>query len=229
METLFHEMGHAIHSFLARTSLQNVAGTRCATDLAELPSTLMEYFAADPAVLSLFARHYETDEPLPFELVAERLRYSKRFEGLDTENQILLAMLDHELHSSLAAKSDFDSTAIFHEIQRRHGNLSPDPPGTRWQGFFGHLFGYGSTYYSYLFDRVLAEHVWKVVFSSGKRGAALDRENGEQLKENLLKWGGSRDPWKCLAGTLKDERVADGDEKAMALVGSWGTRSTFKE
>jgi intermediate peptidase len=229
METLFHEMGHAIHSFLARTSLQNVAGTRCATDLAELPSTLMEYFAADPTVLSLFARHYETDEPLPYALVAERLRYSKRFEGLDTENQILLAMLDQELHSPLASKPDFDSTAIYHSIQRQHGNLPPDPPGTRWQGFFGHLFGYGSTYYSYLFDRVLAEHVWKVVFSSGSKGAALDRANGEQLKENLLKWGGSRDPWRCLAGTLRDERVADGDEKAMALVGSWGTRSTFKE
>jgi len=82
---------------------------------------------------------------------------------------------------------------------------------------------------SYNFDRVLAEHVWKVVFTSGGKGAALDRANGEQLKENLLKWGGSRDPWRCLAGTLRDERVADGDEKAMALVGSWGTRSTFKE
>lgn len=229
METLFHEMGHAIHSFLARTSLQNVAGTRCATDLAELPSTLMEYFATDATVLSQFARHYETDEPLPYELVAERLRWSKRFEGSDTENQILLAMLDQELHSAQASKPDMDSTMIYHDLQRMHSNLPPDPPGTRWQGFFGHLFGYGSTYYSYLFDRVLAEHVWKVVFSSGDNGAALDRANGEQLKENLLKWGGSRDPWQCLAGALKDDRVADGDEKAMALVGSWGTKSTFKE
>lgn len=228
METLFHEMGHAIHSILARTSLQNVAGTRCATDLAELPSTLMEYFAADPTVLAQFARHHQTDEPLPFELVAERLRLSKRFEGMDTENQIVLAMLDQELHSPRALSSDFDSTAIFHAVQRAHGNLPPDPPGTRWQGFFGHLVGYGSAYYSYLFDRVLAEHVWRVVFDSGRGGAALDRDNGERLKENLLKWGGGRDPWRCLAGTLRDERVAEGGEEAMALVGSWGTRSTFK-
>lgn len=229
METLFHEMGHAIHSILARTSLQNVAGTRCATDLAELPSTLMEYFAADPTVLALFACHHETDEPLPYDLVAERLRLSKRFEGSDTENQIVLAMLDQELHSSRALEPGFDSTAIYHGIQRAHGNTPADAPGTRWQGFFGHLVGYGSTYYSYLFDRVLAEHVWRVVFASGRGGAALDRANGERLKENLLRWGGSRDPWHCLAGTLRDERVADGDEKAMALVGSWGTSSTFKE
>ncbi len=228
VETLFHEMGHAIHSVLARTSFQNVAGTRCATDLAELPSTLMEHFAADPSVLALFARHYATDEPLNYDLVADRLWESKRFEGSDDENQIILAMLDQECHSARAAQPAFDSTRIYHELQEAHGNLPADLPGTRWQGFFGHLFGYGSTYYSYLFDRVLAERVWKVVFSSGQGGGALSRENGEHLKESLLKWGGSKEPWRCVADALRDERVADGDEKAMALVGSWGTSSTIK-
>ena len=225
LETLFHEMGHAVHSILARTSFQNVSGTRCATDLAELPSTLMEYFAADPAVLSIFARHYETDEPLPYELVAEKLRQSRRFEASDTENQIILAMLDQELHSGRSLGGQFDSTAIYHDLQHRFGNSPADPPGTRWQGFFGHLSGYGSTYYSYLFDRVLAQRVWKVVFSSGRDEASLQRHNGERLKEGLLKWGGGRDPWKCLADVLGDERLADGGEGAMALVGSWGSTS----
>jgi len=229
LETLFHEMGHAIHSILARTSFQNVAGTRCATDLAELPSTLMEFFAADPTVLALFARHYETDEPLPYKLVIDKLRQSRRFEASDTENQIILAMLDQELHSPLAFNPRLDSTDIFHGLQHKYGSLPPDPPGTRWQGFFGHLAGYGSTYYSYLFDRVLAQRVWNVVFASGQNGAALGRENGEQLKENLLKWGGSRDPWKCMAGTLKDDRLTEGGEEAMALVGSWGTSSDLEK
>lgn len=229
VETLFHEMGHAIHSILARTSLQNVSGTRCATDLAELPSTLMEHFCADPEVLRLFARHYETDEPLNYQMVVDRIRQSRRFEGTDNENQILLAMLDQEYHSPRAAGGSFDSTEVYRGIQLEYGNTPVDPPGCRWQGFFGHLFGYGSTYYSYLFDRVLAERVWKEVFSSGQNGAAISRENGEQLKEGLLKWGGSRDPWRCLADALKDDRVADGDEKAMALVGSWGTGATVKE
>lgn len=229
METLFHEMGHAIHSILARTSLQNVSGTRCATDLAELPSTLMEHFCADPEVLRLFARHYQTDEPLNYQMVVERLRQSRRFEGTDNENQILLAMLDQEYHSAHVASNTFDSTEVYRSLQLEYGNTPPDPPGCRWQGFFGHLFGYGSTYYSYLFDRVLAERVWKEVFASGQDGAAVTRENGEQLKEKLLKWGGSREPWRCLADTLRDDRVADGDEKAMALVGSWGTGATVKE
>lgn len=228
METLFHEMGHAIHSVLARTSLQNVAGTRCATDFAELPSTLMEHFCADPSVLALFARHHETDQPLPYQMVAEKLRIFNRFEASDRENQIILAMLDQRYHSLAVTDGDFDSTKIYLDLQREFGKLPADPPGTRWQGFFGHLFGYGSTYYSYLFDQVLSERVWRIVFSAGQDGAALDRENGERLKENLLKWGGSRDPWRCLSDTLEDERLIDGDEKAMRLVGSWGIKDDLQ-
>ncbi|KAI1341532.1 peptidase family M3 [Xylariaceae sp. FL0016] len=224
METLFHEMGHAIHSILARTSLQNVAGTRCATDFAELPSTLMEHFSADPTVLSLFARHYKTDAPLPYQMVADKLCVFNRFEASDRENQILLAMVDQQYHSPIVHERNFDSTDVFHNLQQEHGMLPSDPKGTRWQGFFGHLYGYGSTYYSYLFDQVLSERVWRVVFSSGQSGAALDRANGERLKENLLKWGGSRDPWRCLSDTLRDDRLIDGDEKAMRLVGSWGIK-----
>ncbi|RSL65434.1 hypothetical protein CEP54_004243 [Fusarium duplospermum] len=224
VETLFHEMGHAIHSILARTSFQNVSGTRCATDFAELPSTLMEHFAADPTVLSLFARHWRSDQPLPYELVAERARLTKRFEGIDTEHQIILAMVDQAYHAPDVANLGFDSTAVFHDIKGRFAHGPQDPPNTCWQGFFGHLHSYGSTYYSYLFDRVLAERVWRVVFKAGDNGAAISRENGERLKENLLKWGGGRDPWTCLAETLQDERLAPGDEKSMALVGSWGIK-----
>ncbi|CAK7235235.1 Mitochondrial intermediate peptidase [Sporothrix bragantina] len=223
VETLFHEMGHAIHSVLARTSLQTVAGTRCATDLAELPSTLMEQFAADPAVLALFARHYETDAPVDYEQVAEGLRRARRFEGLDDENQIVLAMLDQAYHGTTPVGNQ--STDIFHTLQRAvmAGNGPVDPRGTCWQGFFGHLFGYGATYYSYLFDRVLAERVWRVVFAGGQNGGALQRENGEHLRDSLLRWGGGREPWRCVSDTLRDGRLAAGDETAMAIVGSWGT------
>ena len=107
-------------------------------------------------------------------------------------------------------------------MQKRYASPPLEAPSTRWQGFFGHLHGYGSTYYSYIFDRVLAERVWKVVFKAGLDGGAVDRRNGERLKESLLKWGGGRDPWACLAAALGDERLAAGDDKAMALVGSWG-------
>jgi intermediate peptidase len=224
VSTLFHEMGHAIHSILGRTHLQNVSGTRCATDFAELPSVLMEHFAADPSVLALFARHYESDRPLPYEMVAEKLAVDKRFEGADAENQILLSMVDQAYHSSLPLNPSFNTTQIYHNLQKAHGVLPVDPPGTSWQGFFGHLFGYGSTYYSYLFDRALAKRVWQVVFQSGQGRASVNRENGERMKEGVLRWGGGKDPWKCLADVLDDGRVERGDEKAMGIVGSWGVR-----
>jgi intermediate peptidase len=226
--TLFHEMGHAIHSILGRTSLHNVSGTRCATDFAELPSVLMESFASDPAVLSLFARHYETDQPLPYELVSNKLALDKRFEGIDTENQILLSMTDQAFHSSLPLSSGFNTSKVYQDLQRMYGELPADPPGTSWEGFFGHLFGYGSTYYSYLFDRVLAKRIWKVVFASGQGGKSIDRGSGERMKESVLKWGGGRDPWKCLSEVLDDGRLEDGTEKAMAVVGSWGVKTCAK-
>jgi intermediate peptidase len=68
---------------------------------------------------------------------------------------------------------------------------------------------------------VLAERIWQVAFNSGRDGASIDRENGERMKEKVLRWGGGRDPWQCLADVLDDGRVSNGDEKAMAVVGGW--------
>ncbi|KAK0102516.1 Mitochondrial intermediate peptidase [Cadophora gregata] len=222
VSTLFHEMGHAIHSILGRTNFQEVSGTRCATDFAELPSIIMEHFAADPSVLALFARHYETDKPLPVEMIAEKLALDKKFESVDTEHQLILSLLDQACHSHLALNPSFNTTEVFHSLQRQHGVMPPDPAGTCGEGFFGHLFGYGGSYYSYLFDRVLAERIWQQVFSGGREGGGLARENGERFKDEVLKWGGARDPWKCLAGVLREERVESGGKEAMQLVGSWG-------
>jgi intermediate peptidase len=131
-------------------------------------------------------------------------------------------MVDQAYHSSLPLNPAFDSTQIYHALQRRHGVLPVDPPETCWQGFFGHLYGYGATYYSYLFDRVLARRVWQKVFNDGKERGSVDRENGERMKESVLRHGGARDPWRCLSDVLRDERVKDGGEQAMQLVGSWG-------
>jgi intermediate peptidase len=225
VRTLFHEMGHALHSFLGRTALQNVSGTRCATDFAELPSVLMEHFASCPDVLALYARHWDTDAALPMSALEQRLAIDTRTQPAETEAQILLAMLDQEYHSSLPLSSDFDSTKVYHDVYNTYASI-PEPAGTAWQGFFGHLFGYGATYYSYLFDRAIAGKIWSDVFQRTGKGAggSVDRENGERYKNEVLRWGGGRDGWKCVAGVLGDATLAEGGEGAMKEVGRWGVR-----
>lgn len=114
--------------------------------------------------------------------------------------------------------------------------------GTAWQTQFGHLYGYGATYYSYLFDRAIAGKIWSSLFARGRTNSnnaaaadsnnaaaaaaedILSREGGEAFKEKVLKWGGGRDPWEMVGdviGGAEGEQVARGDEKAMELVGRW--------
>lgn len=221
VRTLFHEMGHALHSILGRTALQNVSGTRCATDIAELPSVLMEHFAFCPHVLGLYARHWETDAPLPTQALEHRLAIDNRNQYAELESQIQLCMLDQAYHSSLPLDPTFDSTQTYHAIHNAYASV-PEPAGTAWQGFFGHLFGYGATYYSYLFDRALAAKIWGDVFRAGEAGASLDRENGERYRREVLRWGGGRDGWECLGGVLGMPELRDGGERAMKEVGRWG-------
>ena len=254
MQTLFHEMGHALHSVLGRTAMQNVSGTRCATDFAELPSVLMEHFATDPDVLALFARHWQTDEPLPYEAVEVSLALDRLFEGAEIEGQLILAMVDQRYHSSMAAQADFDPSTIYHALQRLYATI-PEPPQSTWQGMFAHLFGYGATYYAYLFDRAIAGKIWRDVFQRRSNhhdlpgnlllqhghdsrnddrdgngdgvggegnGGPLNPEAGHRFRQELLRWGGSRDGWTCIAAVLGDESLALGDESAMAKVGQWG-------
>ncbi len=99
----------------------------------------------------------------------------------------------------------------------------PEPRETCWQGFFGHLYGYGATYYSYLFDRAIAARVWKEVFSR-EIGGAVDRGAGQRFRDEVLRWGGARDGWRCVAGVLGDEELGAGGREAMAKVGRWGVR-----
>ncbi|EDU45721.1 mitochondrial intermediate peptidase [Pyrenophora tritici-repentis Pt-1C-BFP] len=189
----------------------------------ETQPVLMEHFAFCPHVLGLYARHWETDAPVPTAALESRLAIDNRNQYAELESQILLCMLDQVYHSPIAADPNFNSTKVYHDVYSKYASV-PEPAGTAWQGFFGHLFGYGATYYSYLFDRALAAKIWKDVFQHNGQQGSLDRENGELYKNEVLKWGGGRDGWQCLAGVLKDEKLAQGGEEAMQEVGKWGIK-----
>jgi intermediate peptidase len=236
VRTLFHEMGHAVHSILGQTPLQSISGTRCSTDFAELPSVLMESFATAPEVLSLYARHWKTNEPLSESMMRsmeqDRNAHGSIYGAVENEAQILMALVDQAYHSipSDQAANGIDTTDIYHKVTNQYSSL-PDPddirPRTSWQGFFGHLYGYGATYYSYIFDRAIANKIWQDVFLSGS--AAVDRAAGERYKNEVLRWGGGRTGWQCVAGVLgednpsnADGRLVEGRDEAMREVGRWG-------
>uniref|UniRef100_A0A665U2T8 Mitochondrial intermediate peptidase n=1 Tax=Echeneis naucrates TaxID=173247 RepID=A0A665U2T8_ECHNA len=195
MENLFHEMGHAMHSMLGRTRYQHVTGTRCATDFAEVPSILMEYFATDYRVISQFARHYETGKPLPESMVARLCESKKVCGAADTQLQIFYAALDQIYHSKPQNRS---TTEILKEMQQKFYGL-PHIPNTAWQLRFSHLIGYGAKYYSYLMSRAVASMVWRQCFVQDP----LNRDMGERYRREMLAHGGAKEPMLMVEGMLQ--------------------------
>lgn len=199
VDNLFHEMGHAMHSMLARTRFQHVTGTRCATDLAEVPSILMEYFASDPRVVSVFARHYQTGEPIPYNMAQSLWQSRYHFAASDMQLQVFYALLDQRYHSKHPLGKS--TTEILAETQNENYGL-PHVPNTAWQLRFGHLVGYGAKYYSYLMSRAVAAWAWQEVFKDNP----FSRVAGEKYRSELLSHGGSV-PAKDLVSSFLQKEV----------------------
>lgn len=200
LETLFHEFGHAMHSLLSRTEFQHLSGTRATLDFVETPSHLFEYFAWDHQVVSEFARHYQTDAPLPAAMM-QGLRASKKmFAAMDTQTQCLYSMLDLQLFGQypLPCKPP-TTTQMLLELQNS-STLVPHVSGTFWHTRFGHLIGYGAGYYSYLYARVFAADIWHTIFVGSR--SPLNREAGERLYQKLMFHGGAKDPNDILVDML---------------------------
>jgi len=124
--------------------------------------------------------------------------------------------LDQKYHSTEALSARFDSTGALANLYDTKG-LIPHVPGTSWQTQFGHLFGYGATYYSYLFDRTIASRVWAKLFSADP----LNREMGEKYRQEVLSYGGGKDPWLMVSALLNAPELASGDAEAMREIGKW--------
>lgn len=220
VNTIFHEMGHATHSMLARTKLHNLSGTRCLTDFVELPSVLMELFSVDPRVLCRIAKHHITGENLPEQLFLAHKEKLNVLQHTEVFMQSKMALLDQVLHGEIvkdfsdsATLERFNSTEIYHDLESDL-KVFADRWST-WHGKFPHLFSYGAVYYSYLFDRAIADKLWNGLFKNDP----WSRAAGEKYIQSILKWGGTRDPWLCLADALDDEQLSKGDANAMAIIG----------
>lgn len=209
VQTLFHEMGHAIHSMIGTTDLHNVAGTRCATDFVELPSILFEKFASRPEVLSMMKPELDSQS-----FLQKQSKIDAASQNCEVWYQLTLSFLDQALHSNPFDRLQ-SSQLVANEVAK-DCTLYPNTPITdqfsQQYAHFGHLISYGATYYSYLFDRCLAAMVWETCFEQFNQWD----KGGRQFKEHVLQWGGSRDCNDCMEDLLG--RSFDHGEVASYLV-----------
>lgn len=189
VRTLFHEFGHLLHHVASRVEVPERGGTNVAWDWVEVPSQIMENWTWRREALDLFARHYETGEPLPAETL-ERLGAAQRFMGGWSQmRQLSFANLDLELHRSWDAE-----TPVMEWAARA---LRPFVPSDRFVErhllpSFAHLFGggYASAYYSYLWSEALEADA----FSRFEAEGVLNGETGRAFLDAVLSQGDRRDP-----------------------------------
>ena len=188
--TLFHEFGHALHGLLADGNYSTLTGTNVAQDFVELPSQMMENWALAPEVLPTYARHVESGEPIPPELV-EKLQRAKQFnQGFATTEYLAASILDMDWHtlteSVVQDAMDFEAASM-----ERIGIIPEVVPRYRTP-YFGHIFSgeYAAGYYSYIWAEVLDADGFEVF----KEAGLFDPDVARSYRENILAAGGSEEP-----------------------------------
>jgi len=192
VRTLFHEFGHALHGLLSDVRYPSFSGTSVPRDFVEFPSQVNEMWLLHPDVLANYARHHETGEPIPAELVA-RLREARRFgEGFATTEYLAACLLDQAWHR-LAPGTQVEDVERFEAdaLAAAGIDVSSAPPRYR-SAYFNHVFGggYSAGYYSYIWAEVLDADAVEWFTENG----GLRRDNGEAFRRELLSRGGSVEP-----------------------------------
>ncbi|MFD4957407.1 M3 family metallopeptidase [Microbacterium sp. NPDC058389] len=192
--TLFHEFGHALHGLFATVTYPHFAGTNVFRDFVEFPSQVNEMWIYWPEILASYARHIDTDEPLPADVV-EKLHASEAFnQGFATSEYLAAAWLDQAWHSLSAAETadDIDVAAFEAAALADIGLDNPAVPTRYSSTYFAHVFsgGYSAGYYSYIWSEVLDADTVEWFRENG----GLRRENGDRFRDRLLGVGGSKDP-----------------------------------
>ena len=152
--TFFHEFGHLMHWMLGAQKWAGISGISMESDFGEAPSEMLEEWMHSPQVLGTFARHFKTNEPIPAELVARMNRADAFGRASWVMRQNVFTATSFDLYNR--KPSDVDPDTIVLNDERRY-NLFLPTPGIHDYASFGHLAGYSSAYYTYLWDKVIAE------------------------------------------------------------------------
>ncbi|SDJ64423.1 peptidyl-dipeptidase Dcp [Nonomuraea maritima] len=192
VRTAFHEFGHALHGLFSQVRFPRVSGTSVPRDFVEYPSQVNEMWQDWPEILANYAKHYETGEPMPSELV-EKLKAAETFnQGFATVEYLAATLLDWSWHKLVPGET-VDDPEAFEEAALEAAQIAFPLVRTRYRtNYFAHIFasGYSAGYYSYIWSEVLdAESVeWF------KENGGLTRANGDHFRRELLSRGGSLDP-----------------------------------
>ncbi len=190
VSTLFHEFGHALHGLLSDVTYPSLAGTNVARDFVEMPSQIMENWAAEPEVMKIYAKHYQTGEAIPDELI-QKLSNSKYFnQGFVTVEYMSAAYLDMDLHTLKEPIENMDVNAFEKESMDKIG-LIPEIIVRYRIPYFSHITGgYSAGYYSYLWSEVLDADA----FQAFKETNIFSAETGQKFRDNILSKGSTDDP-----------------------------------
>jgi Zn-dependent oligopeptidase len=197
VETLFHEFGHILHMSLTKADFTRFSGANTEWDFVEAPSQIMEEWCWQPDVLQTFARHYQTGDPIPKELVRDLIRARHLNVALHTLRQVSFGVFDMGLHGP-GDHSDLD---LIHERAETVGLLPPHE-GTFFPASFGHLLGgYDAGYYGYLWSKVYGLDM----FSRFAEQGVTSPKVGHQYRHEILAPGGSLDGDQLLRNFLGRE------------------------
>ncbi len=187
-KTLFHEFGHGLHGLLSDVTYASLSGTNVPRDFVEFPSQVMENWFGEPETLRMFARHYETGEPIPDALI-EKIRAAANFnQGFATVEYLAASYLDLAWHTLEHGSAKISDPVAFEQAEMdRIGLIDEIIPRYR-NTYFAHVFagGYSSGYYSYLWSEVLDADA----FTAFAEGDLFDREMAGRFR-TLLSRGGT--------------------------------------
>lgn len=190
VETFLHEFGHSLHGMFANTTYASLSGTNVYWDFVELPSQFMENFAVEKEFLHTFARHYQTGELIPDELV-QRIVDSRNFNAAYAcLRQVSFGLLDMAWYTRT---TPFEGNVMAYEKQAwARAQILPSVEGTCMSTQFSHIFagGYSAGYYSYKWAEVLDADA----FSLFKKQGIFDQKTAFSFRENILSRGGTEHP-----------------------------------
>ena len=189
LTTFLHEFGHALHGMFAQGRYGSLTGTNVSRDFVELPSQIMENWAFEPEYLNSFAKHYQTGEPIPAELIEKIVAAKNYLAGYAQVRQLHYGLLDMSWHTLTELPSE--STVDFEAKALAPYAVMPAVEGTAFSGSFSHIFsgGYSAGYYSYKWAEVLEADA----FSLFKEKGIFNTEVADSFRKEILEKGGAED------------------------------------